>query len=126
MKVERLRITDAGRRAGLQEILRTAGRSWRRRSRGNQGASGSARSSIPSTWSSPAGQDGYRFIVITFRPPVRGGPAGKASLNNPFTVAVFTVPDFGWGDGQLYTKAKLTIDSDGPRQPPRTRTAPAP
>jgi hypothetical protein len=59
-------------------------------------------------------QDGYRFIVITTRPleyeEIR---QGKASLNNPFTVAVFTVPDFGWGDGQLYTKAKLTIDSDG-------------
>lgn len=58
--------------------------------------------------------DGYKFIVITTRPleyeEVR---QGKKSLDNPFTVAVFTVPEFGWGDGQLYTKAKLSIDADG-------------
>jgi hypothetical protein len=58
--------------------------------------------------------DGYKFIVITTRPleyeEVR---QGKASLNNPFTVAVFTVPDFGWGEGELFTKAALSISDAG-------------
>jgi hypothetical protein len=58
--------------------------------------------------------DGYTYIVITTRPlefeEVR---QGKASLDNPFTVAIFSVPDFGSGSGELYTKAALSMDADG-------------
>ena len=58
--------------------------------------------------------DGYRFFVVTGRTldyeEIR---QGKASLDNPFTAAVFDVPDFGWGEGELFTKAALTIDDDG-------------
>ena len=58
--------------------------------------------------------DGYRYYVVTTRPldfeEVR---QEKASLDNPFTVAVFDVPKVGSGEGQLFTKAALSIDADG-------------
>jgi len=58
--------------------------------------------------------DGYRYFVVTTRPlefeEVR---QGKASLDNPFTVAVFDVPNSGAGQGQLFTRAALSIDAGG-------------
>jgi hypothetical protein len=58
--------------------------------------------------------DGYRYFVVTTRPlefeEVR---QGKGSLDNPFTVAVFDVPGSGSGQGQLFTRAALSIDADG-------------
>ena len=64
--------------------------------------------------------DGYRFFVVTGRTldyeEIR---QGKASLDNPFTAAVFDVPDFGWGEGELFTRAALSIGDDGKVQAAR-------
>ncbi len=58
--------------------------------------------------------DGYRFFVITARNfDIGEVDSGSASLDYPFAVAVFDVPDFGPGDGTIYPKAALSIGDDG-------------
>ncbi len=58
--------------------------------------------------------DGYRFFVVTARNfDIGEVDEGSASLDFPFAVAVFDVPDFGTGDGTIYLKAALSIGDDG-------------
>jgi hypothetical protein len=58
--------------------------------------------------------DGYRFFVVTARNfDIGEVDLGSASLDYPFAVAVFDVPDFGTGDGTIYPKAALSIGDDG-------------
>jgi hypothetical protein len=58
--------------------------------------------------------DGYRIFVVTARNfQVEEVDQGSDSLDYPFAVAVFDVPDFGSGDGKIYPKAALAIDADG-------------
>lgn len=58
--------------------------------------------------------DGYRYYIVTTRSldfeEIR---QDRDSLDTPFTVAVFDVPKSGSGQGQLFTKAALSIDPDG-------------
>jgi hypothetical protein len=58
--------------------------------------------------------DGVRYIVVTARNfSYQEAAEGGSSLDFPFAVAVFTVPEFGSGDGKIYPKASLSIDADG-------------
>jgi hypothetical protein len=55
-----------------------------------------------------------RFFVVTARNlKYEEVQEGRDSLNHPFTVIVFDVPDFGKGDGRIYTQAALSVDADG-------------
>ncbi|HJW14389.1 MAG TPA: hypothetical protein VJ776_06820 [Thermoanaerobaculia bacterium] len=58
--------------------------------------------------------DGFRYLLVTTRrlkyEEVR---ESRDSLDYPFAVAVFDMPEFGSGEGQLYTQASLAIDSEG-------------
>jgi hypothetical protein len=59
-------------------------------------------------------RDGFKYVVVTQRPlRYEEGQEGGPSLDYPFTVAIFEVRDFGSGDGQLFTKAALTVEEDG-------------
>ncbi len=59
-------------------------------------------------------RDGARFFVVTARNlKYEEVQEGRDSLNHPFTVIVFNVPDFGKGDGRIYTQAALSVDADG-------------
>ena len=59
-------------------------------------------------------KDGWRYYVVTTRAlRYEEVQEGSASLDNPFTVAVFDALDFGVGSGQLFTKAALTVDVEG-------------
>jgi hypothetical protein len=58
--------------------------------------------------------DGFRYFVVTARNfDVGEVDNDSASLDYPFAVAIFDVPDFGSGDGSIYPKAALSIDADG-------------
>src|SRR5262245_20325792 len=59
--------------------------------------------------------DGWRYLVITTRPIkyTESEEDGAASLNYPFAVFAFDWTSFGSSDGTIYTKAALSIDSDG-------------
>jgi hypothetical protein len=62
----------------------------------------------------PIDDGGYRFYVVTARNfDVGEVNQDSGSLDYPFAVAVFDVPDFGSGDGTIYPKAALSIDPDG-------------
>ena len=57
---------------------------------------------------------GLRYAVVTTRSlRVEEVNEGRPSLDYPFTVAVFDVPEFGSGQGELYPRAALSIDADG-------------
>jgi hypothetical protein len=59
-------------------------------------------------------RDGYKYVVVTARPlKYEEVEQGSESIDHPFTVAVFEVRSFGPGEGQLYTKAALSIDEEG-------------
>ncbi len=59
-------------------------------------------------------QDGERYSVVTARSlKYEEVQEGRASLNHPFTVIVFDVPEFGKGDGRIYTQAALSVDGEG-------------
>jgi len=58
--------------------------------------------------------DGIRYIVVTTRAmQIEEVNESRSSLDYPFSVAVFEVPDFGSGQGDLYRRAALSIDADG-------------
>lgn len=59
-------------------------------------------------------RDGARYVVVTGRSlRVEEVNEGRESLDHPFTVIVFDVPEFGAGQGHVYPQAALWIDSDG-------------
>ncbi|MGH9366486.1 MAG: hypothetical protein ACRD3M_02280 [Thermoanaerobaculia bacterium] len=58
--------------------------------------------------------DGYRYLVVTARNfRIEEVNEGRSSMDFPFAVAVFDVPEFGSGEGRIYPQAALSIDSDG-------------
>jgi hypothetical protein len=58
--------------------------------------------------------DGFRFVVVTARNfRVEEVNEGRSSLDFPFAVAVFEVPEFGSGEGTIYPQAALSIDAEG-------------
>jgi len=57
---------------------------------------------------------GLRYAVVTTRSlRVEEVNESRPSLDYPFAVAVFEVPEFGSGKGELYPRAALSIDADG-------------
>jgi hypothetical protein len=59
-------------------------------------------------------RDGYHYIVVTERPVrIEEVNEGSPSLDHPFTILVFDVPEFGSGQGQLFTQAVIEVDPDG-------------
>jgi hypothetical protein len=59
-------------------------------------------------------KDGFKYVIVTARAlKYEEVQEGSASLEHPFTVAIFDVPDFGSGSGELYTKAALSVEADG-------------
>jgi len=59
-------------------------------------------------------RDGFKYVVVTARSlQYEEVQEGRASLEHPFTVAIFDVPEFGSGSGELYTKAALSVEADG-------------
>ena len=56
---------------------------------------------------------GYHYIVVTTRPlKIEEVNEGSPSLDYPFTVLIFDVPEFGKGSGTLYQRASLWIDDN--------------
>jgi hypothetical protein len=59
-------------------------------------------------------RDGYTYFIVTGRQlQYEEVQQGSESLDHPFTVAECHVPDFGPGDGHVYTQAALVVDADG-------------
>ena len=59
-------------------------------------------------------RDGFKYVVVTARPlRYEEVQEGRDSLDHPFTVAIFEVPGFGSGQGELYTRAALVVEEDG-------------
>lgn len=59
-------------------------------------------------------RDGFKYILVTARAlKYEEVQEGSASLEHPFTIAVFQVPGFGSGEGTLYTKAAVSVEADG-------------
>jgi len=57
---------------------------------------------------------GVRYAVVTTRSlRIEEVNESRPSLDYPFAVAVFEVPEFGSGQGELYPRAALSIDADG-------------
>jgi hypothetical protein len=57
---------------------------------------------------------GVQYYVITARPlRYEEVTDGGESVDFPFTVLAFLVPDFGSGDGKIFTRAALAVDPDG-------------
>ena len=58
--------------------------------------------------------DGWKYVVVTARNfHIDEVQLQTESLDYPFGVAVFTVPDGRRGEGQLLTRATLAIGADG-------------
>ena len=58
--------------------------------------------------------NGVKYSVVTTRPlQYEEVVDGARSVDYPFTVLVFQVPDFGRGDGKIFTKAALSVDETG-------------
>jgi hypothetical protein len=59
-------------------------------------------------------RDGIRYVVVTARSLKHEEVnEGRASLDYPFSVFVVDVPEYGTGDGSIYTQAALWVDSEG-------------
>ncbi len=57
---------------------------------------------------------GWKYAVVSARNlSVRELEFGEPTLDYPFAVATFEVPDMGRGEGQLVPRAALRIDADG-------------
>lgn len=57
---------------------------------------------------------GIQYVVVASRAVGTDELArGLDSVDYPFLVAVFEVPEFGTGDGKIYPKASLAIEADG-------------
>ncbi|HTO75458.1 MAG TPA: hypothetical protein VMQ61_05225 [Thermoanaerobaculia bacterium] len=62
----------------------------------------------------PLSGGGTRYLVVTTRSlRVEEVNDSAPSLDYPFAVAVFEVPDFGSGEGKLYPRVALSINEDG-------------
>jgi len=58
--------------------------------------------------------EGTRYIVVTARNPrYEEINENRPTLDYPFAVLDFVVPDFGSGEGKFYPHAALSIDADG-------------
>jgi hypothetical protein len=56
-------------------------------------------------------EHGYHYIVVTTRPiRIEEINEGSPSVQYPFAVLIFDVPEFGKGSGKLYQRASLRID----------------
>jgi hypothetical protein len=58
-------------------------------------------------------KDGYYYVVVTTRSFRFEDAEDRPSVDYPFAVLVFTVPEFGMGEGKILPKASLSIDPDG-------------
>lgn len=59
-------------------------------------------------------RDGIRYVVVTARALKHEEVnEGRDSLDYPFSVFVLDVPEYGSGDGSIYTQAALRVDSEG-------------
>ncbi len=59
-------------------------------------------------------KDSDRYVVVTARAlKYEEVNEGRGSLEHPFTVIVFDVPDIGKGEGFIYTQAALSVDVEG-------------
>ncbi len=57
---------------------------------------------------------GVQYYVITSRTlQYEEVTDGSQSVDYPFTVLSFFVPEFGSGDGKIFTRAALAVDPDG-------------
>lgn len=62
----------------------------------------------------PLSGGGTRYVVVTTRSlKIEEVNDSAASLDYPFAVAVFEVPDFGSGEGKLYPRVALSINESG-------------
>ena len=62
----------------------------------------------------PGDRGGLRYYVVTSRAMSYDEVnEGASSTSHPFSVFVVNVPDFGAGDGRIYTRAALSIDDQG-------------
>src|SRR5215471_10372107 len=58
--------------------------------------------------------EGTRYVVVTARNPrYEEINENRPTLDYPFAVLDFVVPDFGSGEGKFYPHAALSIDADG-------------
>ena len=58
--------------------------------------------------------DGARYFVVTSRAmSFEEVQLGSPSLDFPFAILAFDVPDFGTGEGRVLPKAALAVDEDG-------------
>lgn len=59
-------------------------------------------------------EDGVRYVAITTRQlKYDEVEQGSPSLDYPFAVVAFEVPEFGVGSGELYPQAALSISAEG-------------
>jgi hypothetical protein len=57
---------------------------------------------------------GVRYVVVTTRGlKIEEVNDSAPSLDYPFAVAIFEMPDFGSGQGQLYRRASLAVQENG-------------
>ena len=62
----------------------------------------------------PLSGGGTRYVVVTTRSlKIEEVNDSAPSLDYPFAVAVFEVPDFGSGEGKLYPRVALSINESG-------------
>jgi hypothetical protein len=62
----------------------------------------------------PLSDGGTRYVVVTTRSlKIDEVNESAPSLDYPFAVAIFDVPDFGAGQGQLFPRASLSIQENG-------------
>ncbi|HEY7113450.1 MAG TPA: hypothetical protein VIA45_11010 [Thermoanaerobaculia bacterium] len=58
--------------------------------------------------------DGVRYVIVTTRSlKIEEVNDSAPSLDYPFAVAIFEVPEFGSGRGQLYRRASLAVQENG-------------
>jgi hypothetical protein len=58
-------------------------------------------------------EHGYHYIVVTTRPlRIEEVNEGSPSVQYPFAVLIFDVPEFAKGTGTLYQRASLRIDEN--------------
>ena len=59
-------------------------------------------------------RDGFKYIIVTGRAfKYEEVQEGRESLEHPFSVLIFEVPSFGFGQGEVYTKAAIQVEDDG-------------
>jgi len=59
-------------------------------------------------------KDGEHYFIVTARAlHIEEVNEGRPSLEHPFTVVEFVVPEFGRGEGHVYTQSALLVDAEG-------------